>query len=1018
MKLNYYKLLLTLLVYAASITASFAQARLISGRVLDETGQALPGANIIIKNTTQGTTSDSEGKFSIAINGLDDVIVISFIGYETKEIAVGSQTVIETTLLLDAKSLGEVIVIGYGEVQKSDLTGAVGSVKGNELTQVATPDAVQAVQGRIAGVQVVSNSGEPGSGATIKIRGIGSINGSNPLYVVDGYQTGDISFLAPADIESIDVLKDASATAIYGSRGANGVVVVTTKKGKKGPVKFTFDSYIANQKAWRTVPMVNATEYANLVLQGYENDGTPLSTSSEMFTRLDFIRNNKYVGTNWQDEVMQSGFMQNQTLTLAGGNEQNRFRLSGSYFSQDGIVKNSSLKKYFVNFSDELTINNWLSAGISSAFTNFEKNYYNGDYYSGILTTALAADPTTPAWNRITNNWGRADLSYTNNPARSVDELKNNKGYGNYLVANIWAEAKLIKGLSFKTQFGTTYNVGHNKSYAPRFFIAVDEARDQSSLWERRSEFTNLMWSNYFNYQKSFNKHSINVLAGAEVQQSAFNSMEATAFDVPDNKDLMYLSSGQGIEYRVTSNQNETSLQSFFGRLNYSFNNRYFFTGTLRHDGSSKFLGANRYGYFPSFAGSWLLSEETFLENVKFLSVLKLRAGWGRVGNEQSAGAYDYSTSLAGNNLYVLNDKPVQGYAPTNLSNPELRWEVNQQTNVGFDFNLFDDRLTFTADYFDRRTNDMIVAVPIPTYVGAGAPRVNAGSMKNSGLEFTAAYRGGSEFSYTIGGNISFIRNELTSLGGGAPQDAGSVGKLGNTTRTEVGQPFPYFFGLTTDGIFNNQAELDSHTKGGTAIQPNARLGDVKFIDVNGDGIISDADRVNLGNAYPTLQYGFNIDLSYKGFDLRAFVQGVEGNKVVNAMHNTTRNGSNSGGGWANFERIRLDSWTAASPEKNEPRMTTTDPNNNIRFSDRYIQDGSYLRLKNIQIGYVLPTSVNGKLGITRARIYVAADNLFTITKYEGFDPEIGGLGGYSNGVDVGTYPQPRTFRAGFTLNF
>ncbi len=1018
MKINYYKLLLMLLVYAVSITASLAQARLITGRVLDETGQALPGANILIKNTSRGTTSDSDGKFSIETNGIDDVIVISFIGYQTKEIVVASQTVIETTMVLDAKSLGEVIVIGYGEVQKSDLTGAVGSVKGNQLTQVATPDAVQAVQGRIAGVQVVSNSGEPGSGATIKIRGIGSINGSNPLYVVDGYQTGDISFLAPADIETIDVLKDASATAIYGSRGANGVVVVTTKKGKKGPVKFTFDSYVANQKAWRTVPMVNATEYANLVLQGYENDGTPLSTSSEMFTRLDFVRNKNYAGTNWQDEVMQSGFMQNQTLTLAGGNEQNRFRLSGSYFSQDGIVKNSSLKKYFVNFSDELTINNWLSAGVSSAFTNFEKNYYNGDYYSGILTTALAADPITPAWNKITNNWGRADLSYTNNPARSVDELKNNKGYGNYLVANIWAEAKIIKGLSFKTQLGTTYNVGHNKSYAPRFFIAVDEARDQSSLWERRSEFTNLMWSNYFNYQKSFNRHSINVLAGAEVQQSAFNSMEATAYDVPDSKDLMYLSSGQGTEYKVTSNQTESSLQSFFGRLNYSFNSKYFLTGTIRYDGSSKFLGANRFGYFPSFAGSWLLSEETFLKNVNFLSVLKLRAGWGQVGNEQSAGAYDYTTSVAGNNLYVLNDKPVQGYAPTNLSNPELRWEVNQQTNVGLDVSLFDDRLSLTADYFDRRTKDMIVAVPIPTYVGAGAPRVNAGSMKNSGLELTAAYRGGSEFSYTIGGNVSFIKNELTSLGGGAPQDGGSSGKLGNTTRTEVGQPFPYFFGLTTDGIFNNQAELDSHAKGGTAIQPNAKLGDVKFIDVNGDGIISDADRVNLGNAYPTLQYGFNIDLSYKGFDFRAFVQGVEGNKLVNAMHNTTRNGSNSGGGWANFERIRLDSWTAASPEKNEPRMTATDPNNNIRFSDRYIQDGSYLRMKNVQLGYVFPTNLSGKLRITKARIYISADNLFTITKYEGFDPEISGLGGYSNGVDIGTYPQPRTYRAGFTLNF
>lgn len=1008
-----------LLLGILTVTCSFAQERILSGKVVDEKGSPAAGASIKVKETSAGTTADANGQFRLAVSGAAKTLIVSHVGMQTQEIPLNGQTDFSITLSPGGTSLSDVVVVGYGSVRKKDLTGAVGSVKGDQITQVATPDVVQGLQGRVAGVQVISNSGEPGSGATIRIRGIGSINGSSPIYVVDGYQTGDISFLAPADIESIDILKDASATAIYGSRGANGVVVVTTKKGKKGPVRMTFDSYVANQKAWRTIPMVNAAEYAGLVMQGYANDGNPLNPNSMLFTRLDFVKQNNYKGTNWQDEVMQSGFMQNHSLTLSGGNDLNRFRISGTYFTQDGIVKNSAMKKYFVNFNNDITLNKWLSAGVSGAFTHFEKNYYNGDYYSGVLTTALIADPLTPAWNKITNNWGRADISYQNNPARSVDELKNNKAWGNYIVANAWAEAKIVKGLSFKSQIGTSYNVGHNKSYSPEFFVAVDEARDQSSLWERRSEWNSYVWSNYLNYNKVFGNHSVSAMAGAEVQQGRYRDFSAVAYDVPADKDLMYLSSSQSTDFQVTSNQSESALQSYFGRVNYSYNGKYLVTGTLRYDGSSKFLGDNRWGVFPSFAGAWVVSEEPFMQKVKAISLFKIRGGWGRVGNEQSAGAYDYTTSVFGNNIYVFNDQITQGFAPGSLANPELRWEVNQQSNIGFDLALFKNRLTFSADYFDRKTIDMIVNVPIPAYVGAGAPRVNAGSMRNYGVELAAAYNGGNKLRYNIGANITFINNELTSLGGGAPQDAGNSGKLGNTTRVEVGAPFPFFYGLKTDGIFNTQAELDAHKdKNGNAIQPNARPGDVKFIDVNEDGKIDDLDRVNLGSPYAKFQYGFNADLSYKGFDLRLFIQGVQGNTLVNAMHWSTRNGSNAGGGWGNFETIRLNSWTPQNPENNEPRMTATDPNNNMRFSDRYIQDGSYLRLKNIQIGYSIPASLLKRIKVASARVYVAADNLFTITKYEGFDPEIAGLGGYSFGLDVGTYPQPRTLRAGLTLNF
>ena len=1021
-KLNKKLLFILVLCLCCAGTSSAQEIyKLISGTVTDEKGNLLSGATVKAKGSTATAISDTAGKYSLSVPAKSKMLAISFVGMESIEKVIGTENRVDIILRFTNSTLADLVVVGYGTVRKKDLTGAVGSVKGDQITQVATADVVQAIQGRVAGVQVIANSGEPGSGAQIRIRGIGSINGSDPIYVVDGYQTGDISFLAPADIESIDVLKDASATAIYGSRGANGVVLVTTKKGKRGPIKFSFDTYMGNQKAWHTIPMVDATDYANLVLQAYANDGTALDTTTQLYTRLDFVRKNNFKGTNWQDEVMQSGFMQNHSLTMSGGNEQNRFRLSGTYFSQDGIVKNSSMKKYFINFSNDLTINKWLTAGVSGAFTHFDKNYYNADLYGGVLTTALSADPLTAAWDKISKNWGRADISYTNNPARSVDELKNNKGYGNYIVANVWAEAKIIKGLTFRTQFGTSLNTGHNKSYSPQFFIAVDEARDQSALWERRSESNSYMLTNYLNYTTSFKKHTIGAMVGTEVQTNSYNDFSATAYNVPADKDLMYLSSSQTTDYTVSGNQSKTSLQSYFGRLNYSFSSKYLLTATLRYDGSSKFLGKNRWGVFPSFAGAWIASDETFMKNIQPISLLKFRAGWGRVGNEQSAGAYGYATSVSGNNIYVFNDQLVQGFAPTTLSNPELKWEVNQQTNIGADISFFKNRLTFTADYFDRQTKDMIVSVPIPTYVGAGAPRVNAGTMSNKGFEFTANYTGGGELKYRVGANISFIQNKVTNLGGGAPQDGGGVGKIGNTTRTQVGMPFPYFYGLKTAGIFHTQAEVDAYkTKDGTAIQPNARPGDVKFVDNNLDGKIDDLDRVNLGNPYPDFQYGFNVDLSYKGFDLRLFIQGVQGNSIVNAMMSTTRNVSNSGGGWNNFETARLNSWTRTAPEKNEPRMTAQDPNNNMRFSDRYVMDGSYLRLKNIQVGYTLPKKILTKLNITNVRFYVAADNLFTVTRYQGFDPEIGSYNynPYAYGVDVGTYPQSRTFRAGVNLNF
>lgn len=1006
-----------------------AQEKTVEGVIRDDKGAPLPGATVLIKGTNAAVTTDSSGHFDLRIpSGAAQTLVVSYVGMGSKEVAISNQHAITVTLQAEGKGLDEVVVVGYGTARKKDLTGAVASVKSQQLTQVATPDAVQAVQGRISGVQVVANSGEPGAGAKIRIRGVGSVNSSNPIYVVDGYQTSDISYLAPGDIENMDVLKDASAAAIYGARGANGVVVVTTKKGRSGPVRFTFDGYTGFQQTWRKIPLTNAQQYATLVEEGYTNDNQAVPVNIK--SRLDSAIAGGYgAGTNWQDAVFQNGYMQNYSLGLAGGNDVNRFRFSGTYFTQDGIVKNTGLKRYTLNFNDDITVNKWLKGGVNIAFVHSDKTYNNGDLYSGILPNAVSAEPLAQVIDPKTNNWGRPDISLANNPARVVNEIKGNKGHNSTIVANTWAEAKILKGLSFRTQFGATYGNTHNTDYLPAFKVDVVEQRSTSSLTDTRSEDINWLWSNYFTYTQKFGNHSLTALAGAEFQNFHHDELTIEAYNVSANTSLQNINAAQSTNYLINPNNvafptYSNGLQSFFGRLNYGYKDRYLLTATVRNDASSKFLGAGRSGVFPSFAGAWIVSDEDFMRNVKLLSLLKLRAGWGRVGNEQSAGPYPYATLVSGGNLYSFNNQAAsQGFAANSYGNPLLKWETNQQANFGFDLGLLRNSLTLTADYFNRKTIDMILPVPIPVYSGAPAsPYMNTGTMLNKGVEITANYTGGKAFHYSIGGNITFLSNKITTLGRATSQLGGSVGKLGNIAIEQTGEGFPSFYGLRTDGIFHSQAEVDAYKSKttGQLIQPLAKPGDVKFVDMDGSGAIDGNDRVVLGNPNPTLQYGFNADFSYKNFDLHFFLQGVGGNKIVNALIYNTRSGSNSSSSWNNMETVMLNRWTPTNTHTNIQRMTTLDANNNSQFSDRYVQSGAYLRMKNIQLGYTLPKALTGQWGISSLRFYVSADNVFTVTKYAGFDPEVSGY--YSDpfytGVDVGGYPQARTYRFGVNLGF
>ena len=932
-----------------------------------------------------------------------------------QEVVLGNRSQLSIVMKDDTRALDEVVVVGYGTQRKSDLTGAVASVKADEISQTATANVVQALQGRVAGVNVTAQSGKPGAGMRIRIRGVGTINNSDPLYVVDGFQTGDISFLAPTDIESIEILKDASATAIYGSRGANGVVLVTTKRGVAGEPKFSIQAYGAVQEAWREVPMLNATQYATLALEAYNNDGSPID--SEVKTIATYVANGNSTGTNWQRELMQRAPMQNYSLNMSGGTKNNRYSLTGTYINQEGIVLNSGLKKAFFRFNDDLQINKWAKTGFSLSYVNSASTFFD----AGSLISAIAVDPVTPAINPVTGTWARSYFPDNLNPARLVDEVKNNISRTNLINANAYINAEVLPGLTLRTQYGTNLSFNKTNSYYPKFFISTKENREQSSVNESRGEGVSWMWTNTATYQRTFGKHSVTGLAGYELQAGNSSSISVNAYGVPADADLRYISSAQGTGIngpRVNSGQSASSLMSYFGRVNYGFDSRYLFTATLRYDGTSKFLPASRWGTFPSFAASWNISEENFMQNIRPINQLKLRAGWGQVGNQNAASNNGYVTQVIGGNLYVFNGKVVEGFSPKDGSNPELKWETTTQTNIGLDAAFWNNRLTFNADYFIKNTTDMILRVPVPVYAGYGAPNVNAGSMSNKGIELSLNYRDQiGDFKYEIGGNFTKIRNRVTSLGGGAPVN-GTEQRGVSLTRTEVGREIATFYGLKTDGIFNNIEELNAYVQDGTPIQPNARLGDVKFVDLNGDGKINADDRTYLGSATPDFTYAFNSRLTYKAFDLNFFFQGVQGSEIISEMYRSMTNSN----GIANSLTERLDRWTPDNPNTDQPRMTFRDQNQNTgQFSDRFVKNGSYLRLKNITLGYNLPTDVIKRLHLTNVRVYAAADNLLTFTQYPGFDPEIGD-GQYGNsldyGIDVGTYPQARTYRVGINLNF
>jgi len=1005
------------------------------------------GANVVQKGTSNGVITDLDGKFSLTVSP-NAVLVISYVGYLSQEVPTAGKTTFNIQLVEDSRNLDEVVVIGYGTVRKSDLTGAVAKVSTEDLLQLSTTDIGQALAGRVAGVDIISDSGQPGAGVKIRIRGYGSINNSDPLYVVDGFPASDINNISPQDIESMEILKDASATAIYGSRGANGVVLIQTKRGgyDKKPT-FNLNAYGSMSNVVRSVDILNAWQFATLKKESLVNAGMPIDPT--MAAQFDYVIDNQLNGTDWEKEAIRTGYNQNYNMSVNGGGSRTAYDFGATYAHEQGVTRFNEMQMLSLRANNLYKLTNKIEFSMNLNYTNraikgqgsgggfgtSPGGSYSGgnsNYYGGIWPSIMAADPLAPAWDDYTNNWGEivySDVSY--HPARSLYEgSEKYVSSANHMFSGNFAlqiNDIGIKGLSFRSQYGTRLNFSDRTAYSPIYFIAANQQRQRSSLTVNQPHGNSWLWNGFFSYTNLFGKHSISATLGTEFQKSSRYSMQASSSDIPEQENMWFLDqTADATSYSANTGASFNSMISYFVRANYTFANKYLFTGTLRADGSSKFL--DKWGYFPSFSLGWNIHEEAFLKESSvssWLSQSKLRVSWGQVGNEASAGSSDYVAVMNSGYTSAIGGLNKAGALQQAYANAALSWEASEQINAGLDFGAFGMKLTGVIDYFIRYTRDMILATPIPQYAGMWRAKTNAGEMRNNGLELSLKWqdrKGG--FNYSIGGNLSFVQNEILDLGSPDPVYGSLIGRLQTPfTRTEVGREMGFFYGYKTDGLFQSQAEVDAYTFTGEdgaqyPIQPNAAPGDVKFVKMSDDGKpLNEDDRTYLGSAMPDVTYGINANVGYKNFDLMVFFQGAYGNEIANAKVMDLY--SSNMIQW-NMSTDMMNRWTGPGSTNEYPRLHASDPNQNIRFSDRYVEDGSYLRIRNVQLGYTIPKNVLTKLKINRLRIYASVDNLYVFTSYRGFDPEMGDYLGetLNNGVDMGSYPRPRTVTAGLNLTF
>ncbi len=1007
-----------LLVWVAVCGLAHAQNQQITGRVTSQSDkQGLPGVSVIIKGTTTGTATDANGAYTLSA-GQGAVLQFSMIGMKPQEVTVGNQTQINVELADDAKALEEVVVVGYGTQRKIDVTGAVAQVKGEELVRQPVLSATQALQSKVAGVQVI-NSGAPGQAPVVRIRGTGTLlGGADPLYVVDGIITEDIRNINTSDITSVDILKDASATAIYGVRAANGVVLITTKRGRSGAPQVTYDGYVGIRTPASRVKMADAplfAQYNNEAVR-YDSQTDPLPFDPAAIT----------ANTDWFREITRTGIQHNHALSVSGGTEKTTYLFSASYFNEKGILRGNDYNRLVLRLNNDYTLSPALKLGHNLSLAN--SNSVLADAGSALLETTDNISTTSPVrgsgsvYSAFTNAYRQAPLvpvynpdgtygfTARNNVANPIAQLDytNFEAKGLRLQGSFFANLTIAKHITVISNFGIESNVLRSYNYSPVYRVSANQQNAVSTLTVGRSNNARWLWTNTAEYANTFaERHTVKVLAGFVNERFQGDVLRSARQDVPPQSNYFYLNTGNAST--ATNEQTGTleTRQSYIGRVNYNFADRYLLTATARYDGSSKFPTSNRWGFFPSIGAGWVISEESFMRGKTPFDVLKARVSWGQTGNDRiPASAFQYTIASGLDYAFGPDQSSQQGRTITNLIDPNLRWEITTGTDVGLEFALAKNRLSGEVAYYQKRTRDALFLRPIDAIFGDldGSYLTNAATVLNKGVEFGLNWRNSvnTSFQYNIGANVTMNRNRLEDVQGGLPINDGGIGNGQFTTRTAVGQPVGSFWVWQTDGIFQTQEQVNNTSAKIEGTKP----GDFRYVDQNGDGTIDDEDRVFVGSYQPRLYFGVNGGFTYRSIDFSTDWYANFGNQVYNGKK-AQRFGNE------NIEASRADRWTPTNPSNTEPRASNAVPIS----STYYVESGSFFRINNITLGYTLPKTLVSKAKLNRARLYVTAQNALTIKSFSGYSPELPG-GPLNSGIELNAYPVTSAYLVGINLGF
>ena len=996
---------------------AYSQGRMITGVITDAgDGSTLPGATVLEKGTSNGTITDIDGKFQLTVSGDDAVLTVSFVGFETKEVTVGSQSVINVGLGLSLSELSEVVVIGYGVQQKKVATGSISKVDAKNLEGYKVASVQSALDGQVSGVIAGESSGQPGSSKQILIRGVSTNGDNSPLYIVDGLTVGSINNLNPSDIESIDVLKDAASTAIYGARAANGVIIVTTKKGSDGKGEVTYEGFTSVSNPWKVPEMLNSQEYVEITREKFANANQTSNLNTLGFPNVgDDVPN-----TDWMGVLFDQASTMNHRLTAS----MNNAYLSLEYWDQNGVIggEKSNYKRYAIRLNSTKKINDFFTVGENLYLNRTEnQNIGTNNAFGTVIADAFAYDPLTPVYDADKQyGFGQSQWvqkEYVNPLSRLF--LANNYGHGDQLQGNFFIKIKPIEGLTLSSDLGMDLGWWDYRSFSPDYnyhsaFFNVNNSVSQGYGYGQTIQF-----ENYANYQKDFGDHSVNVVVGTTYLGSESRNAGGSTLNIPDDvkfdENWQYVNGGQdtsdlayggaGVDYR---------LLSYYGRVIYDFQDKYLFSATLRRDGSSRFGSNNRFGIFPSVSLGWVISDEAFFPT-GFVSFAKVRSSWGVNGNDRIADLR-YSSRISRAYTYTLGSPQAlnTGAALPNLPNPNLKWEQSVQFDLGVEVKFMDDRLSTEFDYFVKTTDGLLGQEQIPGYFGTGDPTSNLGEIQNKGIEAAVSYRQSvGKVNLTARLNYTTFQNTVTEVPGTATYLNGWNWPVRNQaiTRMSEGQPVGHFVGYKTLGIFQSDREVFTHiNNSGDPLQPRAKAGDLIFDDVNGDGVINSDDITNIGSPWPDHIIGLSLSANWNGFDFSALLSTQLGHEIY-------RTYERSDVPYSNYQSFWLDRFTESNPSTELPRLVANDPNGNQRPSDFYVEDGSFLRLRNIQLGYNLPSDLLEKVKLSGVRIYVTANNIFTLTGYRGFDPEIGTNDWIlDTGIDKGYYPSNKTVGGGIRI--